>query len=133
MRLPPVTERRVRDEAVALLQELVRAPSPNPPGDERLAAAVARAYLEQMPGALVEDVGVAPERPMLIARLDGKRPGREIVFAGHLDTVPAGEGWTRDPFGGEVKDGPSLRAWGERHEERDRRLPRGHATARRGG
>ncbi len=26
-------------------------------------------------------------------------------FAGHLDVVPAGDGWSRDPFGGEVVDG----------------------------
>ena len=26
-------------------------------------------------------------------------------FAGHLDVVPAGEGWSGDPFGGEIRDG----------------------------
>jgi acetylornithine deacetylase len=28
----------------------------------------------------------------------GHRPGPALVFASHLDTVPAGEGWTRPPF-----------------------------------
>lgn len=32
-----------------------------------------------------------------------------LLFSGHVDVVPAGEGWTRDPFGGEVEDG---RVWG---------------------
>lgn len=36
--------------------------------------------------------------------------GEEMVAVlGHLDVVPAGEGWTRDPWGGEIKDG---RIWG---------------------
>ncbi|MGX2985170.1 succinyl-diaminopimelate desuccinylase [Helicobacter sp. 23-1048] len=28
-----------------------------------------------------------------------------ICFAGHIDVVPAGEGWSENPFGGEVKNG----------------------------
>lgn len=32
-----------------------------------------------------------------------------LLFSGHVDVVPAGEGWTRDPFGGDVSEG---RVWG---------------------
>ena len=32
-----------------------------------------------------------------------------IAVLGHLDVVPAGDGWTCDPFGGEIKDG---KIWG---------------------
>lgn len=28
-----------------------------------------------------------------------------VLFCGHLDVVPAGEGWTRQPFGGVISDG----------------------------
>lgn len=36
--------------------------------------------------------------------------GEEMVAVlGHLDVVPAGDGWTCDPWGGEIKDG---RIWG---------------------
>ena len=28
----------------------------------------------------------------------GKAPGPVLAFASHIDTVPAGEGWTRPPF-----------------------------------
>ncbi|MGN0659279.1 MAG: dipeptidase PepV [Emergencia sp.] len=36
--------------------------------------------------------------------------GEEIVgILGHVDVVPAGEGWERDPWGGEIADG---RIWG---------------------
>lgn len=33
---------------------------------------------------------------------DSKKP--HICFAGHIDVVPAGEGWSVEPFGGEIKD-----------------------------
>lgn len=32
-----------------------------------------------------------------------------IAVLGHLDVVPAGDGWTCDPYGGEIKDG---KIWG---------------------
>ncbi len=35
--------------------------------------------------------------------------GEEFAILAHLDVVPAGNGWTKDPFGGEVSDG---RIWG---------------------
>jgi len=31
--------------------------------------------------------------------------GPHLCFAGHTDVVPPGEGWSADPFGGEVRDG----------------------------
>ncbi len=31
--------------------------------------------------------------------------GKHLCFAGHVDVVPAGEGWSCDPFGAEEKDG----------------------------
>jgi succinyl-diaminopimelate desuccinylase len=31
--------------------------------------------------------------------------GRHFCFAGHVDVVPPGEGWSRDPFGAEIHDG----------------------------
>lgn len=105
MSASPTSSPAVMTEAVQLLARLVRAPSPNPPGDERDAVAVAREYARTIPGAEVEDVGVSPERPMLIVTLRGGGPGRTLLLSGHIDTVPAGEGWTFDPFGAEVVDG----------------------------
>lgn len=32
-----------------------------------------------------------------------------VAVLGHLDVVPAGDGWTHDPWGGEIRDG---RIWG---------------------
>lgn len=35
--------------------------------------------------------------------------GEEFAILCHLDVVPAGDGWTKDPFGGEIADG---KIWG---------------------
>ena len=52
----------------------------------------------------VEVVDVAPGRPNLRAVLAGGG-GPGLLLLGHTDVVPVGDGWTVDPFGGEVRDG----------------------------
>ncbi|SEM39648.1 succinyldiaminopimelate desuccinylase [Sphingomonas gellani] len=49
--------------------------------------------------------GEAPDGPVenLIAVRD--RGGTHLAFAGHVDVVPAGEGWSASPWGGTVRDG----------------------------
>ena len=39
-----------------------------------------------------------------IGTLKGSGGGSSLLFNGHLDTNPATEGWTVDPFAGLVKD-----------------------------
>ncbi len=46
---------------------------------------------------------MAPGRPNLYASVGGVGP--TLVLCGHLDTVPAGEGWTLDPFSAVVAAG----------------------------
>lgn len=43
----------------------------------------------------------------MAARLKGKTGKPAISFAGHYNTVPAGNEtlWTTDPFSGEIRDG----------------------------
>ena len=51
-------------------------------------------------------LGEAPDGPtenMVAIRERG--PGPHIGFAGHLDVVPAGEGWTGDAFEARIEDG----------------------------
>lgn len=50
--------------------------------------------------------GVAPDGPvenMIALRANG--PGRHFAFAGHLDVVPPGEGWSGDPFVPDMRGG----------------------------
>ena len=96
-----------RERLVESTQRLIAAASPNPPGDVSLAANVALLLLEAIPGALVSRYETAPGIVNLVARIPSGRPGRRLVFNGHLDTFPLGEdlGWTVAPLGGLVRDG----------------------------
>ncbi len=91
-----------RSELTQLVKGLVRRASPNPPGGE---AAVAHFLADacRALGLRAELREVVPGRPNVYAAIGRDEPG--LLFLGHTDTVPAGEGWTRDPFGGALEDG----------------------------
>ena len=103
----------LRDEMVAFTQELVRIPTVNPPGD--LYEDCARVIGDRLKqgGFEIEYVAALgrPEhtakhpRINVIGRRDGDGPGPTFHLNGHFDVVPAGNGWTVDPFGAEIKDG----------------------------
>jgi acetylornithine deacetylase/succinyl-diaminopimelate desuccinylase-like protein len=96
-----------RDALIATTQRLVAVASPNPPSDTHEVAAVAEALLRDIPGMEVERIEPAPRVVSLIGRLSGARPGRRLIFNGHLDTFPLLEvlPWTVPPLGGVLKDG----------------------------
>jgi succinyl-diaminopimelate desuccinylase len=80
---------------VALLQRLLRAPSANPPGDTRPAAAVLASFLAEA-GCPAATHAARPELPNLVAAFDGACPGGHLVFNGHIDVFPPNdsEGWS---------------------------------------
>ncbi len=80
-----------------MLRELIAQPSENPPGNEAACARALSSFLLQE-GVSCRLVEVVPGRPNLYATIGG--PGPTLVLCGHLDTVPAGEGWTKGPFAG---------------------------------
>ncbi|MEE3098340.1 MAG: M20/M25/M40 family metallo-hydrolase, partial [Pseudomonadota bacterium] len=90
-----------RPALAALLSDLIRARSPDPPGDEAEVCALLADRLRAL-GFAPEIEEFAPRRFNLLVRLKGAgaRPG--LVFSAHMDTLPAGdpEGWSRDPFSG---------------------------------
>lgn len=95
-------------EAVELLQRLLRLNTVNPPGNETIAAAHLRDYLEAN-GVEVELYARAPERANLVARLRGG-DGPSLCFLSHTDTVVADPAeWSRDPWSGELAEG---QVWG---------------------
>ncbi len=104
---------RAADEAVAFTADMIRIPTVNPPGDhyetcarfigetlERLGFGVEYFAAEGRP----EHTNRHP-RLNVVGTRDGLRARPTIHLNGHFDVVPAGEGWTLDPFGGIVKDG----------------------------
>ena len=95
----------LRSEAVDLLSQLIRFNTVNPPGDERAVQEHLAAHMSAA-GFECELLGRTPERPNLIARLDGPEPGPVLCLLSHVDTVLATPGeWSHDPWSGDVDDG----------------------------
>jgi acetylornithine deacetylase/succinyl-diaminopimelate desuccinylase-like protein len=90
-------------ELVALCARLVRIPSENPPGDTRAVATFVADYLTAL-GLAVQVHAPHPERPNVVATLGTAAARPHLLLNSHLDTFPAGEGWTQPPFGGVVID-----------------------------
>jgi acetylornithine deacetylase/succinyl-diaminopimelate desuccinylase-like protein len=92
-------------DPVALLQELIRFNTVNPPGDERTAQEHLAGMLEGA-GLEVDLLGRTPERPNLVARLRGTGDGPTLCLLSHVDTVLATPSeWTHDPWSGDIEDG----------------------------
>lgn len=95
-----------RDAIIKLVQDMVRIPSENPPGDTTRLYAFVADYLEQR-GLDFQTVDPQPHLPNMVATLQGSEPGRYLILNGHLDTFPGGDPafWSDDPFSGSVRDG----------------------------
>ncbi|HYM22983.1 MAG TPA: acetylornithine deacetylase/succinyl-diaminopimelate desuccinylase family protein [Vicinamibacterales bacterium] len=103
---------RAQDEIVDLTRELVRIPTVNPPGEfyadcarllgERLAGF--GFDVEYIPAEGRPEHTTAHPRVNVVGRR-GSSTGPVVHLNGHIDVVPAGDGWTVDPFGGEIRDG----------------------------
>lgn len=86
---------RERAEFLDLLAALVAAKTVNPPGNEAAAAAVVERFFKAE-GIPYETYEKAPGRTNIIGAVGSGPP--VLIVACHLDTVPAGAGWTSDPF-----------------------------------
>jgi acetylornithine deacetylase len=95
------------DPTIRLLHDLVAIDSVNPTlvegaaGEGAIAAAIAHEL-----GRLGLDVGideVVPGRPNVVGVLEGRSPGRTLMFCGHTDTV--GVSGMHHPFTPVVRDG----------------------------
>jgi succinyl-diaminopimelate desuccinylase len=95
-----------RDEIIGFLRGFLRARSPNPPGDTREAAKYVTDHLDSK-GIEYDVVGPDPEKPNIVSSLKVPRRGRRLILNGHMDVFPvgSGEGWSHDPWGGELVDG----------------------------
>ncbi len=101
------------DEQVQFLQALVRVPTDTPPGNnaphaERTAELIKGygfdAEKHAVPEADVKAYGMQSITNLIVRRPYGQG-GRTVALNAHGDVVPPGEGWTHDPYGGEIADG----------------------------
>ncbi len=100
------------DEEVRFLQELVRVPTDTPPGNntphadrtaDLLKAFGFEAERHAVPEATVQAAGLETITNLVVRRKYGS--GITIGMNAHGDVVPPGEGWSHDPYGGEVVGG----------------------------
>lgn len=100
------------DEQVKFLQELIRVPTDTPPGNnaphaERTAELLKEFGLDAekhaVPQADVHAAGMESITNLVVRRNYG--PGKTILLNAHGDVVPPGEGWTKNPYGGEIENG----------------------------
>ena len=95
----------LQQDAVALLQRLIRFDTVNPPGDERAAQEHLAGVLGDA-GFEVALLGASEARPNLVARLRGAAEGPVLCLLSHVDTVLATPSeWTHDPWSGDLADG----------------------------
>ncbi len=111
------------DDEVKFLQQLVQVPTDTPPGKnaphaERTAELLKdfgfEAEKHAVPAQEVKDYGLESITNLIVrrrygpeGRKNGERPSQGLVVAlnAHGDVVPPGEGWSHDPYGGEIDDG----------------------------
>jgi succinyl-diaminopimelate desuccinylase len=104
---------RAADEIVKYTQDLVRIPTVNPPGDQYAACAAFIGDDLNRRGYDVEYIAAEgqPEHTRRYPRVNvigsrrGSGGGPVVHLNGHFDVVPAGDGWTLDPFAGTIRDG----------------------------
>ncbi|MEZ5934388.1 MAG: acetylornithine deacetylase/succinyl-diaminopimelate desuccinylase family protein [Alphaproteobacteria bacterium] len=101
-----------RDALIALTRDLVRIPTVNPPGEGYEPCANLLGDRLKRSGFAVEylrargEIGDSDRFPRtnVIARREGRGPGRTVHFNGHIDVVEAGSGWSDDPFSAVVRN-----------------------------
>jgi len=109
LHITPEQMTSMEEDAVRLLQEMIRIPSVNfgeGKGNEKAVADYVASQLADV-GIESEFVTSAENRVSVVARIPGsdtERPG--LVVHGHIDTVPAdATDWSVDPWSGSIKDG----------------------------
>ena len=104
------------DEQVRFLQALIQVPTDTPPGNnaphaERTAELLQGFGFEveehMVPAAEVHAAGLQSITNLVVRRKYGSvnSKGRTILLNAHGDVVPPGDGWTHDPYGGEIENG----------------------------
>jgi len=90
-------------EIVALLQDLIRSRSDNPPGDCRAAIQVVKTKLAEA-GIEYEIFSQQDHKPNLLAQIYSGIEKKRLIYHAHIDTVSSGnvDNWSFDPFSGQI-------------------------------
>ncbi|MBL8522655.1 MAG: M20/M25/M40 family metallo-hydrolase, partial [Betaproteobacteria bacterium] len=100
------------DEEVKFLQELVKVPTDTPPGNnaphadrtaELLKPFGFEAEKHAVPADEAKAYGLQSITNLIVRRKYGD--GITVALNAHGDVVPPGEGWSHNPYGGDIVDG----------------------------
>ncbi len=96
---------KARDEAVLILQDLIRIDTTSPPGNETKATDYIAGILDRE-GIASETFELEAGRGSLVARLEGNGSKQPLLLMGHTDVVGVErDKWTVDPFEAVIQDG----------------------------
>ena len=103
----------IGEEMISFLQDLVRIPTVNPPGENYIAGAECIGNklkdfgydTHYIPAEGLAEHTLKHPRVNVLGRMEGSKPRPSLHFNGHFDVVPVGDGWTVDPFGALIRDG----------------------------
>ncbi|MGD0153529.1 MAG: M20/M25/M40 family metallo-hydrolase [Thermacetogeniaceae bacterium] len=88
-----------------ILSSLIRINTTNPPGNETAAAQFLHGLFSQA-GIDCEILESAQGRGNFLAQLGSDDPAApRLLFLSHLDVVPPGNGWSFEPFAGDIQQG----------------------------
>ena len=92
------------NEVIEYLSEFIKVDSVNPPGNEKNAAKLAKNKLKEygIESEIMDLDLEEPNRANLLAKMGNFSQGPNLVYSGHFDVVPPGEGWVHDPLGEEI-------------------------------
>jgi acetylornithine deacetylase/succinyl-diaminopimelate desuccinylase-like protein len=95
----------IQSQPVALLQQLIRFDTTNPPGNESGCISFINHALTDA-GLQTTILAKTPERPNLVARLPGQGRASPLLLYGHVDVVTTeNQTWRYPPFEGKLVDG----------------------------
>jgi succinyl-diaminopimelate desuccinylase len=93
-----------REDISKLCSELVKIPTPNPPGDTEECVNFIQSYFKRL-GISTKIFKQKGRKANICARLEGDDP-KTILWLGHIDVVPEGnrEAWRYDPYSGKINE-----------------------------
>jgi len=94
-----------RDGYIQFLRDLIKINTCNPPGNEKLIALKIQDYLQE--GSIKSEICEFDEnRANLIASLHDNFENKNLLYNGHMDTVPIGSEseWEDSPFSANIKN-----------------------------
>jgi succinyl-diaminopimelate desuccinylase len=93
-----------KEKYIEFFRKLVQSDSINPPGNEKNVALIIEEFLKES-GIKTDIFPFGNNRANLVAYLNDSFDGRNLLFNGHMDTVPPGpeEDWKYQPLSATIK------------------------------